>query len=175
MTGASTVAIRSPMNEDDEVQRRRNELLAKLNDNSRAADSQATWLEFFLTTSFYGNLLFGGLAVVLGLVKQWNVPSEYISLSAAVSTSLAILPRQGKYWAKADWHYAVRDTANGLANRLEFEMPIPVLRENVAAISLEWRTQREKLGARMAAIHDAPVAESNGGRPGSADGKKPKP
>ena len=78
-----------------------------------------------------------------------------ISLFAAISTGATILAREAKYRARSDWHYSVRDTANQLVTRLNYEIPIPITRDNVAAISEEWRRRRSELGDRMAAIHES--------------------
>jgi hypothetical protein len=97
-------------------------------------------------------MLFGALAVGAGLIKSVSIPTELISLLAALGSGLTFFSREAKLRSKANWFYLVRDTALKLALRLDYEMPIPITREDVAAISAEWRRQREELGGRMADI-----------------------
>jgi hypothetical protein len=105
--------------------------------------------------SVYAALIFAGLAVALGLIiKTVPFPAELISLCAAIGTGSALFSREGKLRAKADWFYTVRDVAQHLHNKLEFELPLPVTRDDIAAVSEEWRTTREKLGERMFTINN---------------------
>ena len=140
-----------------EVEARRSALIRELEGEALKHEQGASCNELLVSASFYASLLFGGLAVAAGLVKSMRIPSELISLFAALATGATFLSREAKYRAIADWHYAVRDTARQLIARLNYEMPIPVTRENVAGISSEWRRVRGELGARKAAINGAPI------------------
>jgi hypothetical protein len=140
-----------------DVENRKNRLITELEGEARKHEKGASRNQFMVSASFYASLLFGGLAVAAGLIKSIPIPSEVISLFAALGTGATFLSREAKYRAIADWHYAVRDTANQLIARLNYEMPFPVTRENVASISKEWRQKREELGGKMAAINGNPT------------------
>jgi hypothetical protein len=145
------------MDEDhSDVETRRRRLIEELEAEARRHDRTAHTNEFLVSAFFYISLFFGGLAVVCGLIKSISIPTELISLFAAIGTGATFLAKEAKYRARADWHYSVRDTAKQLIARLNYEMPIPVTRDDVAAISEEWRRRRAELGDKMAAIHGSP-------------------
>ncbi len=76
-----------------------------------------------------------------------------VSLTAAVATAGTVVVKETKWRARADWFYARRDIAASLLNRLNYEMPDPITNDNIAAISKEFRQQRDMLGLRMTALN----------------------
>ena len=139
-----------------EVEKRRTCLVVELKKEASKHEHTARIHDFFASALFYCSLLFGGLAVAAGLIKSVNIPSEVISLFAAMGTGASILSREAKYRAHADWNYAVHDTAQQLVGKLEFELPLPVKDTDVTAVSQEWRRKRAELGVIMTAIRGAP-------------------
>ena len=143
--------------ETEEVESRKNTLINELTREASIHESTARVNEWLLSGSFYGSLIFGGIAVLLGFIHSAYIHPEYISICAAIGTGLTFLSREAKYRATADWNYWVRDTARQLVQRLRYEMPIPTTKDNVAAISEEWRRKRTEQGVIMAEIHKAPT------------------
>jgi hypothetical protein len=125
-----------------EVEKRRTGLVAELTTEADKHHHTARTNDFWASTFFYGSLIFGGLAVAVVLIKSGKIPSEYISLLAAIGTGASILSREAKLRSHADWNYAVRDTAKQLIGKLEFELPLPVKSTDVTAVSQEWRRKR---------------------------------
>jgi hypothetical protein len=144
--------------ETGQIEERIKKLRALLSREIEENNRQARLHDFATNALFYASMLFGALAVGAGLVKSISIPTELISLFAALGTGFTFSSREAKFRAKADWFYSVRDTASQLALRLDHEMPIPITRENVAAISSEWRQRREELGNRMLAINSSSEA-----------------
>ena len=150
--------------EMDDVSQRHSALIALLKREAELHGRTADRYELASSLSFYAAMLFGGLAVVLGLIKIVPVPSELISICAAIGTGSTLWAREAKLRARADWFYTVRDTAQHLSNRLQFELPIPVTPDDIAAVSAEWRTTRGKLGERMSTINN-PEKTNNSEKP----------
>ena|ERR1700722_6359175 len=148
-----------------EVDKRRKALWMELDGEAKSNDAKARCQEILLNLSFYISMVFGGLAVAAGLIKSYPVAPELISLFAAIATGATFYSREAKLRARADWFYAVRDTAQELINRLDYEMPIPITRDNVAAISREWRDRRRQLGEEMRTINKASPTEISGQAP----------
>jgi hypothetical protein len=142
--------------EGEEVKKRKSELVLLLHGEARKHNRQAYFHEGMGFATFYISMLFGGLAVVGGFIKSISIPPELISVCAAIGTGAALLSREAKYRIHANWNYAVRDTAEQLVTRLRFETPLPASREDVAALSEEWRRRRAELGIEMSIILGSP-------------------
>ena len=105
---------------NNEITSRKSNLFSKLEQAEKKHNRKANIYEILSAASFYLSLSFGGLAVLSGLIKSFNVPPEIISVFAAISSGLTVLPRQALFILKADWHYSARDTANNLLWKLQF-------------------------------------------------------
>src|SRR3954467_11525773 len=125
--------MRREMVEEDRqvLEERIRSLRAMLSKEINENDRTAKWHGLFANLFFYSAMLFGALAVGAGLIKSISVPTEVISLFAALGTGSTLFSREAKLRAKANWFYAVRDAASQLLLRLDHEMPIPITRENV--------------------------------------------
>jgi hypothetical protein len=150
----------------EEVNRRREALEKALEKERITSDRNAFWLELCISILFWIQMIAGGIASLLGLTQFAWVTPWMVSVIAAVATASAIVVRQAKWREKANWWYALRDGVSALLYRLRYEMPEQIILDNVAAISREFREQREKLSDRMAAIHAGPPESSNK-QPGS--------
>ncbi len=129
----------------DTVESRKTEFIEELEKIASKHAKHSHINETLVQSLFYGSLIFGGLAVVSGLIKIITVPPEIISLFAGLATGATTLAKTANYRAVADWNFAVRDTAYQFIEKLKYEIPMPVTQEGITAISEEWRRRRTQL------------------------------
>lgn len=139
--------------EQTEAERRRHKLDEELEAERSTSHTAASSIEGRISKLFWLQLTAGGAASLIGLTRFEWVQPWIVSVIAGIATACVVVVRETKWRAKADWHYARRDIAAGLLNRLRYEMPDPITKDSVAAISKDFRQQRDMLGLRMKTIN----------------------
>ena len=94
--------------------------------------------------------MLGLASTAVGLWLQEGIASGIL---AAFATGIAALPKLGNFRPRANWWYAVRDTADRFRSRLVYELPVEVTLDQVAVIARDWTAARNELGTRMSQIN----------------------
>jgi hypothetical protein len=148
--------------EAEEIDRRRKALETELEGECKVTHCMARKLEGRISFFFWLQMIAGGTASLLGLTRFDWVAAWMVSLVAAVATACTVVVRESKWRDRANWFYTRRDKAHALLCRLRYEMPIQITKDNLAAISEDYRREREALGLRMAAINAGSPEEKPG-------------
>jgi len=137
-------------NDEDSAATRKKQLIGELVKARDDAHRSARRFEVHIGFAFWSSTALGLASTVLGLWFRNGIASGIL---AAVATGIAALPKLANFRPRANWWYAVRDTADKFRSRLVYELPTEVTFDQVAAIAQEWTAARTGLGTRMSQIN----------------------
>jgi len=119
----------------NEAEGRRAELRTELGKEEVSYLRNARFNYYAFLTLLWLSIVSSGSAVVLGLLPESAIPKWLVGIIGGVPAILTLASKQVGFAHKANWHYRKVDALKALRRRLDYELPIHVTPDNIAAIS----------------------------------------
>jgi hypothetical protein len=114
---------------------RKAQLIAEIQHDRDRYLRNARYNYFGAQVMSWGSLAATSVAALLGIIPYFTVDKTVVGVLAALSTALVAASQKLGFQQKANWHYRKVDQLRTLERRLQFELPISMSADNVAAIS----------------------------------------